>query len=208
MGIAGDIAGIFRKDWKLFVASNVFLFGLFILGVLAGLAFPNVHDALVKWIEQATTTGPVGTASKTLESGNIWLGTWQIFSHNYFVTIFLAAIPSLIFPPWILLVFGIQFFAFGIVYSIPSMAHNPVALIPVLGTLLLEGEGYVIAIFATMRLVEALIWPRRFGERSAMKAYLRAVADNAKLLVVAGVVLAVAAFFEAASIVLVMGNVK
>jgi hypothetical protein len=206
MGIAGNIAGIFKKDWKLFVASNVFLFGLFILGALVGLAFPAVHDRLVQWIEQVTTAGPIGTVSNTLEGGDIWLGTWQIFSHNYFVTVVLAAIPSLVFPPWILLVFGIQFFAFGIVYSIPSMIDNPVTIIPVLGTLLLEGEAYVIAIFATMRLVEALIWPRRFGEQSAIKAYLKAVVDNAKLLVVAGIVLVVAALYEAATIVLILGR--
>jgi hypothetical protein len=206
MSIAGDIAGIFRKDWKLFLASNVFLFGLFVLGALVGLAFPAIHDQLVQWVEQVTTTGPVGTVSNTLEGGNIWLGTWQIFSHNYFVTVVLAAIPSLLFPPWILVVFGIQFFAFGIVYSIPSIVHNPVSIIPVLGTLLLEGEGYVIAIFASMRLVEALIWPRRFGEQSAMRAYFKAVVDNAKLLVLAGMVLAVAALFEAASIVLILGK--
>jgi hypothetical protein len=208
MGIAGDIAGIFRKDWKLFAAANAFLFGLFVVGVLAGLAFPGLHDALLKWVEQATTAGPVGTAAKTLDEGNILLGTWQIFSHNYFVTVVMAAIPSLIFPPWILFVFGIQFFAFGIVYSVPAMLHNPVGLIPVLGTLLLEGEGYVIAIFATMRLVEALIWPRRFGETKALKAYFKAVIDNAKLLVVAGIVLAIAAFYEAASIVLILGPGK
>jgi hypothetical protein len=208
MGIAANIAEIFRKDWKLFVASNVFLFGLFVLGVLVGFAFPDIHNQLVRWIEQVTTTGPVGTASKTLEAGDIWLGTWQIFSHNYFVTIVLAAIPSLIFPPWILIVFGTQFFAFGIVYSIPAMIHDPVKIIPVLGTLLLEGEGYVIAIFASMRLVVALIWPRRFGERSAIKAYLKAVADNAKLLIVAGILLAVAALYEATSIVLILGPGK
>ncbi len=207
MSITGDIAGIFKKDWKLFVASNVFLFGLFALGVLAGVAFPSVHDQLTQWIEQATTTGPVGTASDTLKAGDIWLGTWQIFSHNYFVTI-AVGILSLIFPPLILFVFGIQFFAFGIIYSIPDMLHNPVTLIPVLGTVLLEGEGYVIAIFATLRLVEALLWPHRFGEKSALRAYGRAVVDNAKLLVVAGIVLAVAALFEAASIVLILGPAK
>jgi hypothetical protein len=206
MGIAGNLAGIFKKDWKLFVASNVFLFGLFVLGALVGLAFPAVHDRLVQWVEQVTTTGTIGTVSNTLERGDVWLGTWQIFSHNYFVTVVLAAIPSLVFPPWILLLFGIQFFAFGIVYSIPSMINNPVTIIPVLGTLLLEGEAYVIAIFATMRLVVALIWPRRFGEQSAIKAYLKAVVDNAKLLVAAGIVLAVAALYEAATIVLILGR--
>ncbi len=204
MGIVGDIADIFRKDWKLFVASNVFLFGLFILGMFVGLAFPDVHNALARWIEQATSTGPVSTASDTLTTGDIWLGTWQIFSHNYFITLAVSLV-SLIFPPLILFVFGIQFFAFGIVYSIPEMLSNPVSLIPVVGTLLLEGGGYVIAIFASMRLVEALIWPGRFGERSSIKAYLRAVADSAKLLVMAGIVLAVAALYEAASIVLILG---
>jgi hypothetical protein len=208
MGITADIAGIFRKDWKLFVASNVFLYGLFVLGVLTGVAFPDVHDALVKFIEQATSSGPIGTVSQTLETGNIWLGTWQIFSHNYFVTVVLAALPSLVFPPWILFVFGIQFFAFGIVYTLPSLASDPVMLLPVLGTLLLEGEGYVIAIFASMRLVEALIWPHRFGEQSVRKAYLKAIVDNVKLLALVGIVLAVAALYEAASIVLILGGGK
>jgi hypothetical protein len=207
MTIIGGIADIFKKDWKLFVVANVFLFGLFALGVLAGMAFPSVQDQLVQWIEQATTTGPVGTAADTLKAGDIWLGTWQIFSHNYLVTV-VVAVLSIVFPPLILFVFGIQFFAFGIIYSIPAMVRNPVALIPVMGTLLLEGEGYVIAIFATLRLVEALLWPHRFGERSIIRAYGRAIVDNAKLLVVAGIVLAVAALFEAASIVLILGPGK
>lgn len=206
MGIAGDIAGIFRKDWKLFVASNAFLFGLFVLGAIAGLAFPDVQEALARWIERVATAGPVGTVAKTLEEENIWLGTWQIFSHNYFVTVIFAAIPSLVFPPWILFLFGIQFFAFGVVLSLPAMLDNPVSLIPVLGTLLLEGEAYVIAIFAAMRLVVAVIWPRRFGETSVARAYIKAVIDDAKLLIVSGILLVVAAFYEAASIVLILGG--
>ncbi len=208
MSIIEDISGIFKKDWKLFLASNVFLFGLFILGILVGQVFPDVHNMSVDFIQQATTTGPISTASQTLEAGNILLGTWQIFSHNYFVTIVLAALPSLIFPPWILVVFGAQFFVFGIIFSVPSMITEPTILIPLLGTLLLEGEAYVIAIFATMRLVEAVIWPSSFKETSRLKAYMRAVIDNAKLLLVVGVVLAVAALFEAASLVLVGGMGK
>jgi hypothetical protein len=208
MSIAGDITGIFRKDWKLFIACNVFLFGLLFLGILTGLAFPDIHDRSVDFIEQATSTGPISTVSQTLESGKILLGTWQIFSHNYFVTVVFAAIPSLIFPPWILLVFGAQFFLFGIIFSVPAVVSEPAVLIPLVGTLLLEGEAYVIAIFATMRLVEALVWPKRFGEQSALKAYARAVIDNVKLLVVVGIVLAVAALFEAASLVLVGGMAK
>jgi len=206
--IVGDIAGIFKKDWKLFLSCNVFLFGLFVLGILAGQVFPDVHNASVNFIEQATSTGPISTAEQTLESGDILLGTWQIFSHNLFVTVVLAALPSLIFPPWILVVFGAQFFVFGVIFSIPDIITKPDVLVPLLGTLLLEGEAYVIAIFATMRLVEALVWPKRFGEQSVLKAYVKAVVDNGKLLVVVGVVLAVAALFEAASLVLVGGMAK
>lgn len=205
MSFASDVAGIFKKDWKLFLASNAALFGLFILGVLAGVAFPGLHDSLVSFIQQATSEGPIGAAESTLKAGDIASGTWLIFSHNYAITIIVGAIPSLIFPPWILLFFGAQFFVFGVVYSFPASLANPALLVPLIGTLLLEGEGYVIAIFAALRLAEALIWPGRFGERSAAGAYVRAVIDNGKLLLVAGAVLAVAAFFEAASIVLVMG---
>ncbi len=43
MSIAGDVLGIFKKDWKLFVAANVFLFGLFVLGTLAGLGGRDVR---------------------------------------------------------------------------------------------------------------------------------------------------------------------
>ncbi|OPY28612.1 MAG: hypothetical protein A4E28_01412 [Methanocella sp. PtaU1.Bin125] len=203
--IVRDIAGIFKRDWKLFLASNIFLFGLFVLGILVGQLFPDIHEMSVDFIEQAASTGPISTVSDTLESGDVLLGTWQIFSHNYFVTVVFAAIPSLLFPPWILVVFGAQFFLFGIIFSVPALLTQPVALFPLLGTLLLEGEAYVVAIFASMRLVEALVWPKRFGEQSALKAYARAIVDNGKLLVVAGVILAAAALFEAASLVMVGG---
>jgi hypothetical protein len=143
----------------------VFLFGLFALGVLAGMAFPSVHDQLVQWIEQATTTGPVGTASDTLKAGDIWLGTWQIFSHNYLVTV-VVALLSLVFPPLILFVFGIQFFAFGIIFPIPGMLNNPVMLIPLMGTLLLEGR-HVIAFCH-------LGWSGRHGHIASAKSHLPA----------------------------------
>ncbi len=203
MSVTGDIVGIFRKDWKLYLACNVFLFGLFILGIIAGQAFPDVRVTLSDLTRQATSSGPISTASQTIESGNIPLATWQIFSHNYFVTVVLAALPSLVFPPWILLLFGAQFLLFGIIFSEPAVFMQPAVLIPLIGTILLEGEAYVIAIFATMRLVEAVIWPKRVGEEKRLNAYAHAVIDNAKLLVVVGIVLAVAALFEAASLVLI-----
>ena len=208
MSVVGDIAGIFKRDRWLFLACNVFLFGTFIAGVLAGTAYPGVHDTAAAFVERAASSGPISTAEHTLRSGNILLGTWQIFANNSFITIVIAALPSLLFPPWILFVFGSQFFLFGVVYAGPRALENPVLLLPLLGTLLLEGEGYVIAIFAAMRLIEALVWPGRFGERNPLRAYVAAVVDNAKLLVVAVAVLAVAALYEAASIVLVLGPGK
>jgi len=200
-GAIRDVADIFLKDRALFIASNVFIFGLFALGVVVGFAYPAAHDAAGNLFEGTLTSGPLTPVTQTLETGNIPLTALSIFAWNYLVaTIVLSSIPSLIFPPWMPLKFGLSAFMMGL---FAAHDYTPAHLSIMLGTLLLEFEGYAIAIFATMRQVEALVWPGRFGEKSVILAYVRSIIDNVKLLIVAGIVLAIAATFEAAAIILV-----
>jgi len=202
MGLISDIIEIVKKDKELFLASNVFMFGFFLLGMIVGTAFPGIHDALENLIGQTLQSGTLSPIVETVQSGDIVLGALFIFAWNYFVaTILTASLPSLVFPPWILIKFGASSFVAGIVFA--GRGGVTVGwLVGTIGTLLLEFEGYVVAIFASMRLLEAAIWPQRFGETSRPKAYVKAIVDNAKLLLAAGAILLVAALYEAAAIIL------
>jgi hypothetical protein len=71
-------------------------------------------------------------------------------------------------------------------------------------TMLIEGEAYVIAIFASTRLIEALVWPSRFGESSRASAYVKAIIDNFKLLIVVAIILAIGALYEAFELLFIL----
>ncbi len=202
MGLIKDIVTIIRKDKELFLASNVFMFGLFLLGMISGYLFPGVHDFLTNFMGESLKSGMLSPIVETVQSGDILRGALGIFAWNYFVaTILLGSVPAIVFPPWILFKFGLSSLVAGIVFAGPG-GVTVGWLVGTIGTLLLEFEGYVVAIFASMRLIEAAIWPRRFGETSRPKAYVKAIVDNAKLLLAAGVILLVAALYEAAAIIL------
>ena len=209
MSLVQDVLGIFRKDWKLFLAVNVFFFGTVLVGAVIALLSPSTQGAVIDIAAKGLTSGPFSGIGSTYESGNILGAALVTFVFNFFVgTLVDITVPSVIFPPWALFMGLIRALLWGIALVVPYGSLTPARLVPHYLTMLLEGEGYVVAIFACVRQIFAILDPQRFGEKSRWKAYLHAVVDNLKLLPVVALLLAVSALYEAWEVMFFAGILK
>jgi hypothetical protein len=148
--------------------------------------------------------GSVGTAYLT---GNVLTASILTFLMNLFLgTIAMMIIPSLLLPFWALL-FGVyRALIWGIMLVVPIPGVMPLSvLLPHYLTLMLEGEAYVVAMFACTRGLIALLKPQSFGTPSRLKAYKKSIVDAGKILLVVTALLAVAAVYEAVEVTVSAG---
>jgi hypothetical protein len=200
MGLYKDIKDIFRKDFKLFIAINAIYFGMIIVGAAIALAYPAAQLALIQGAGQSFgSEGPYGSVGDAYATGNVPAAAVLTFITNFFVgTLGMLTIPSLIIPFWALLFGAFRALLWGVMLVVPVPGVLPLStLAPHYLTLLLEGEGYIVAMFACTRGLMALLKPSSFGKDSRLKAYWQSIKDNGKLLLVVAVILAVAAAYEA-----------
>lgn len=200
MGLYNDIKGIFKKDWKLFAIVNAIYFGMVGVGAIVALAYPDLQMSLINAAGQTFGSGsPLGGVGEAYTTGNIPMAAVLTFVTNFFLgTLAALTIPSLIIPFWALLMGAYRALLWGIMLVIPVPGLMPLSVLgPHYLTILLEGEAYVVAIFACTRGLFALINPKPFGTDSRLKAYWQAIKDNSKLLLVVIALLAVAAVYEA-----------
>lgn len=209
MIIVDDLTAIFRKDWKLFLGTNAVFFGAILAGALVALALPETQDAVLAVFAEQLKSGTLSPVGQAYGTGEILTAAAATFANNFTAgTVYSLTLPSLLFPPYGLIMGALRALTWGIAFIVP---HNKMTLriiVPHLVTLVVEGEAYVIAIFGGLRQLEALLWPGRLGEKSRIGAYLRAVSDNVKLLIPAALLLAIGGLYEAFELLYIIGLYK
>jgi hypothetical protein len=208
--IISDIREIFTKDLKLFLLTNVFYFGLLLIGALIALADPQIQRSLYDLAGSGLNSGPLSSVGSAYHSGSVPYAAAVTFITNLVVgTLVEITIPSLIFPPWALFMGLVRSLMWGIMLVVPVEGLYPLGrALPHYLTLLLEGEAYVVAIFACVRQIKALVKPQDFGTDSRSKAYLRSILDNGRLLLVVALLLAISALYEAWEVMYFAGIIK
>jgi len=200
MGLLSDIKSIFKKDIRLFAVVNVIYFGMVVAGAVVALAMPDLQMSLITAAGQTFGSGsPLGGVGEAYLSGNIAVAALYTLITNFFLgTLAAITIPSLLLPFWALLMGAYRALLWGIMLVIPVQGILPLStLMPHYLTIILEGEAYVVAIFACTRGLFALLKPKNFGTDSRLRAYWKSIKDNGKLLLIVIALLAVAAAYEA-----------
>jgi hypothetical protein len=117
-------------------------------------------------------------------------------------SLLMITLPSMIVPGCGILLAIVRSFVWGLLLA-PTMGMLALSMIPHSGTLLLEGEGYILAtIFAV--LIPIRTFDSRLGE-SPMARFARAILLNLQSNVWVAIVLAVAAIYEATEVIAMMG---
>jgi len=210
MGLLNEIKEIFSKDRKLFLLTNAYYFGLVIVGAIIALIFPQAQSYLLGLTTAGLNSGPLSGISGAYHSGDILYAAAVTFVTNMFMgTILEITIPSLILPIWAPIMGFIRALMWGIMLVVPVPGVLPLGrLLPHYLTLLLEGEGYVVAIFACLRQIKALLNLKSIPAEQRLNAYIGTLADNIKLLIPVAIILAVAAIYEAWEVMFFTGILK
>lgn len=195
--------GVLRETMRfrgLFLGMHVVLYGAFFGSMLASIQFPLLNYWMTYYIGSVFRDGGLGYIGDAYASRNILHATLATFFNNYivqtlFLTFFTSVIPlALGFVKTLL-----SFITAGFVMA-PVWAGSASGLVFHCITIILELEAYIVAAFAVVawpiRLFRAAFQPSPGTELMlAVRAFVGAM-------VLTGVMLGIAAFYEATTLIL------
>ena len=187
---------------KLLGTLHLLYFGLVLLASLIVYELPTLQTVLFSALRQvaADPHNPLGVAAKAYHSLNIPRAAAVTFGVNFFLgSCVVITLPSLVVPGSGVLLAVIRATLWGLLLA-PTFVLLSFGMLAHSGTLLLEGEGYILAAFFGL-LVPLYLFHDDQG-RGLWRRYGRALVMNLKAMIVVAVVLAVAACYEAVEVIL------
>ncbi|MGA2061038.1 MAG: hypothetical protein ABSG67_11200 [Thermoguttaceae bacterium] len=202
--IGAPLAEISRH-WKLFSLMHAVYFGLFLIGMLVIYEAPLLQDFMLTVIggQIESESGPLGVAGMAYESRNVAVAAVVTLLINFFAgSLLVITLPSVIVPGIGVLMAVFRATMWGILLA-PSYMVLAWGMLFHSGTLLLEGEGYILAAFFAL-LVPIYLFSPKEGENIGAR-YAQAVLMNLKGNIIVFIVLAIAASYEAIEVIMQMG---
>ncbi len=194
--------GEIRRRKRLFLLVHVVYFGLCLIGMLFVYELPELQNAMLALVgaQVESGSGLLGIAGRAYASGNIALAAAVTLGINFVVGSFVwITLPSAIIPGIGVLGALFRALVWGILLA-PTFSAFSGTMLPHSLTLLLEGEGYILASFFAI-LIPLDLCRAQAGTTVASR-YGRALVLNLKGSILVLLVLAVAAVYEATEVIL------
>ncbi len=193
-----------RKYKHLFVTMNLIYFGTVVLFMLVSYAVPELQRCFLTGVSSQITDGSgiLGIAGEAYASKNILRAAVTTFAINFpFGSLLCITLPSIIIPGSGALVAGLRASLWGLIIA-PGFSALLGPMVPHSVTLLLEGHAYVIAAFFGVLVLVYLF--RKAEGPSVWIRYGKALLMNVRGNLLVIIVLAIAAIYEAAEVILMM----
>jgi hypothetical protein len=182
-------------------AMHLAFFGLVIAGSLLASGAPEAQVVLLGKAREAfaTESNPLGLAAQAYRSGSIPLAAFLTFVINFVLgSLACITLPSIVLPGIGVLLLGIRAVAWGLIAA-PATHTLALAMLPHSVTLLLEGEGYILAtLFGLLIPIHVL---RRSLGGNMLTRFGRVLLLNLEAQFWIVWVLAVAAIYEATELI-------
>mgnify|MGYP000226888404 CR=1 FL=1 len=190
-----------KRDWRKIVICNILYFGAFAASsVFVGLYAMELHEELMKILGAALERDPLlSTAARAyfsrrpLEAFLVTLAVNTLLGALVTVTLsgaFFMTVPSALYRA---ILWGVM---------LPVTVEKYYIALP---TLLLEGEGYVLAMVPGLNLSLAVLRPERYDAETRLRALRNALREALTYYVLITTVLAVAAIVEVITVFSLMG---
>jgi hypothetical protein len=194
---------ILRDNRRLYLAVNLIYYGLVVVGAVVVWSNPWLQRALMAMVKEAFESSLPSLVEAYL-SGDFLSAVVQTFFINFFLgSLMVITLPACFFPPAGILIGFWRAFLWGLVLA-PTTPQLALAMIPHGLTLLLEGQAYILAIFAACRLGQVLLWPESLGLTSRWRAYLAGLRETAFINILVATVLLVSALWEAFEVIYIV----
>lgn len=208
MRVLGDAFAILSKSRRPYIFLNLAYYGLVVCGMIYAAFDRSVQQTLMDTIGAAFLEGPLAGVMEAYTGGQLLLAIVLTLVVNLAVGSFVSiTLPSLVVPFSGLLVAGLRAVLWGLIFSPTTLAvsgREALYGILALGVLLLEGQGYVLAMLAAVIQGQAFLRPASVGATSRKQGFLVGLKYTAFVYLLVILVLAVAAVYEAVLAIVIL----
>ena len=192
---------IVRRHRRPYIILNVAYYGLVAGAMVYVAGHPALQVALLGEVALSFTQGPMAKVADAYMGGHVFQAMILTFLFNFFLgsAVVLLA-PSLIVPFAGVGIGFIRAALWGLLLA-PTTPELQATMIPHSLTLVLEGQGYILAMLAVWVLGRAFISPSSVGAPSWGAGYVRGLKDACAVFLLVAAVLAVAAIYEALEVI-------
>jgi hypothetical protein len=191
----------FRREY---IVLNIVYYGLVVCGMIYIRFDPSLQQSLSEAALQAFTEGPLSAVGGAYGGGKVLLAMVLTFVVNLLGGAFMfITVPSLLIPFSGLLIGALRAVVWGLVLS-PTTPELARGMIPHSLTLVIEGQGYILALLAVYIHGKAFLSPRTVGAASRGEGYRTGLGRSAQVYLLVVLVLAVAAVYEALEVIFIV----
>ena len=192
---------VIKRYKRAYVTINVTYYGLVVVAMVFVSFFPELQEALIHTAARSFAEEPMAGVAEAYLGGHVLRAISLTFLFNFFLgTLLVLFAPSMLIPFAGLFMGVVRAILWGLLLA-PTTPELRITMIPHSGTLILEGQGYIIALLAVWVLGRAFVSPSSVGASSWTGAYLHGLKRSASLLSLAAVVLLIAAIYEALTLI-------
>jgi len=204
MFIIQNAIAVVKQYWKTYASINVLYYGLTAACMIYVSANPAVQKMLMASALTSFTSGPLAFVGQAYSGGQvIWTSAVTFLVNLILGTAIEITLPSLIIPFSGLLMGILRAGLWGLMLA-PTTKTMALAMIPHSLTLILEGQGYILALLAVVIQGKAFLFPKSEGTASHIEGYKIGFVKTAKLYVLVVGMLLVAAIYEAIEVMYVV----
>jgi hypothetical protein len=185
---------------RAYVALNLAYYGLVAVSMAYSVYDPSLQQLLQNTVLDAFQSGPLSSVFNAYTGGQVVQAVALTFTINFFVASLASiSLPSLIVPFSGFLVAVLRAIMWGLIFaptSLPTTGASVGAGLLVALLLLLEGQGYVLAMLAAYAQGRAFLFPKQVGATGHAQGYWIGVKQALQIYLLVALVLIVAAIYE------------
>lgn len=200
---------IFQSAWALvkehkraYIVFNVLYYGLVLVFMGVAALNPELQNQLIQLVGESFSSGPLAMVGEAYLNAEVFKAIALTFVVNLFVASLLSiTVPSLIIP-FIGLLLGVyRAILWGLIFY-PGHPDMQMVMLPHSLTLILEGQAYILVMFAAWLQGTAFISPQSAGVEGHGRGYLEGLKRTGKIYILVVLTLLVAAIYEVIEVVL------
>jgi hypothetical protein len=168
------LATVGRMRWA-YVGLNLAYYGLVAVSMAYSVFDPSLQQLLLNTVLDAFQSGPLSSVLRAYTGGQVVQAVALTFAVNLLAgSLVSISLPSLIIPFSGFLVAALRAVMWGLLFaptSLPTSGASVGAGLLVALLLLLEGQGYVLAMLAAYAQGRAFLFPERVGAAGHAQGY-------------------------------------
>jgi hypothetical protein len=193
--------GVVQRHKRAYLTINLAYYGLVAAAMVFVASHPEIQDALIRSVMISFGEGPLAGVAEAYEGGHVLKAMALTFLFNFFLgSILVLLTPSMVVPFAGVFIGFVRAILWGLLLA-PTTPELQAAMIPHSLTLLLEGQGYILAILASWILGRAFVSPSSVQAGSWRVGYARGVKNALLVHLLVAAVLIIAAVYEALEVI-------